>query len=162
MVGFTETIEIEAPRERVWEVLADIGSIQRWNPGVKASRATSDASGGEGATRHCDLQRPGGKDVGYLEERAFDWCDGAGYRIEITDSNLPFRRAVVSFDVAETPSGTQVDVSPEYELRFGPAGRLLDRVAVRRQYRRGMAGMLAGLKHYVETGEKIGDRPPAS
>lgn len=162
MAVFTETIEIEAPRERVWEVLADIGSIYRWNPGVKASHATSEAPGGEGATRHCDLQRPGGKDVGHLEERAFDWRDGAGYRIEITESNLPFRRAVVSFDVAEAPSGTRVEVSPEYELRFGPLGKLLDRVAVRRQYRKGMAAMLAGLKYYVETGEEVGDRPPAS
>lgn len=158
MSSFTETTEIDAPREQVWAVLADIGSIHRWNPGVKASHATSAEPGGEGATRHCDLQRPGGKGVGYLEERAFDWREGEGFRIEITDSNLPFRAAVISFAVESRGASTAVSASPDYELRFGPLGQLLDRIAVRRQYRAGMAQMLAGLKQYVETGVEVDDR----
>lgn len=154
MGSFSEQTIIEAPREQVWEVLAEIGSIERWNPGVKRSYATSAEPGGEGATRHCDLQRANGKPAGQLEERAFDWREMEGFRIEITESSLPFSSAVVSFSLADAGSGTRVAVSPEYALRYGPAGRLLDALVVRRQYAKGMRALLAGLKGYVETGER--------
>ena len=88
MGSFSEQTIIDAPRERVWEVLAEIGSIERWNPGVKRSFATSPKPGGEGATRHCDLQRASGRPAGHLEERAFDWRELEGFRIEITESSL--------------------------------------------------------------------------
>lgn len=154
MSSFAERTTIDASRERVWGVLAEIGSIQRWNPGVKRSYSTSEGPGGEGATRHCDLQRPNGKSAGTLEERAFDWREGEGFKIEITASSLPFDRAVISFSLTDTSQGTGVTVSPDYALRFGPLGALLDRAVVRRQYRKGIRGMLDGLKRYVETGEE--------
>ncbi len=154
MGSFSEQTIIDAPRERVWEVLAEIGAIERWNPGVKRSYATSPEPGGEGATRHCDLQRANGKPAGHLEERAFDWRELEGFRIEITESSLPFRSAVVSFSLADAERGTRVTVSPDYSLRYGPLGSLLDIVAVRRQYAKGMRALLDGLKSYVETGER--------
>jgi uncharacterized protein YndB with AHSA1/START domain len=111
MARFSERTIIEAPREQVWEVLAEIGSIERWNPGVKRSYATSAEPGGEGATRQCDLQRANGKPAAQLEERAFDWRELEGFRIEITESSLPFSSAVVSFSPADAGSGTTVAVS---------------------------------------------------
>lgn len=157
---FTVSTRIDAPRRRVWEVLSDIGSIYRWNPGVKASRATSEAPGGENATRHCDLQRSGGKSVGYLEERAVDWREGEGYKILITESNLPLKTAAVSFELADEGDGTRVIVGPRYELKGGVLGSVVDRLVGRRQYRKGMQQLLAGLKHYIETGEQVGDSVP--
>lgn len=62
MSTFSTKINIEAPSNRAWEVLADIGNIYIWNPGVVHSHATNDHKG-IGASRHCDL---GGKN--YLDE----------------------------------------------------------------------------------------------
>ncbi len=45
---------------------------------------------------------------------------------------------------------TNVAVSPEYELKYGPVGRLMDRFYVHNTYRKGMQNLLAGLKEYVE------------
>ena len=45
----------------------------------------------------------------------------------------------------------------EYELKFGPVGKLLDAVAVRKKWDAGIKGFFDGLKHFVETG-----RSPAS
>ncbi len=157
---FTVTTRIAAPKDEVWSVLSDLGSIHRWNPGVKASHATSDAPGGEDATRHCDLQRPGGKAVGYLEERAVEWREGDGYRIEITDSNLPLKTASVEFALEADGDGTLVRVGPRYKLKGGPIGWLVDKVIGRRQYRKGMEQLAAGLKYHVETGNEVGDRVP--
>ena len=86
MARFSTAIKINAPREKVWEVLADLGSISKWNPGVSNSHSTSTETGGEGATRHCDLQNAKGGSIGFLEERAFDWRDGEGFIIDVYEA----------------------------------------------------------------------------
>ena len=48
MSNFSAHIKINAPKELVWAVLSDLGSIYKWNPGVSHSYCTSDSSGGEG------------------------------------------------------------------------------------------------------------------
>jgi uncharacterized protein YndB with AHSA1/START domain len=55
MTSFETEIKIDAPAGKVWQVLADIGTISRWNPGVVASHVTTDQTTGVGAGRHCDL-----------------------------------------------------------------------------------------------------------
>lgn len=153
MGSFSTEIRIDAPREKVWEVLADLGGIYKWNPGVSHSRSTSESGGGEGATRHCDLVSP----KGYLEERAFDWREGEGFKIDVYESNLPIKRNVVEFALRSDEDGTIVSVAPDYELKFGPIGALLDRLVAGRKLRKGMDNLLAGLKYHVETGELVGD-----
>lgn len=160
MATFTKQTRIDAPKEQVWNVLADVGSIYKWNPGVKHSYPTSEAHTGEGATRHCDLQRPGGKKIGYLEERAFDWREGEGFKINIEQTNLPLKTNVVTFSISGNGERTVVSVSPEYEVRYGVLGKALDALVGRRQFERGMENLLGGLKHYVEKGEEVGDRSP--
>ena len=158
MGAFSTEIRINAPKEKVWGVLADLGGIYKWNPGVSHSRSTSEASGGEGATRHCDLANP----KGYLEERAFDWREGEGFKIDIYESSFPIERNVVEFSLRADGDGTIVSVSPDYQLKFGPIGALIDKLVAGRQLRKGMENLLAGLKYHVETGELVGDSVPAS
>ena len=139
-------------------MLADLGGIYKWNPGVTHSRSTSDSTGGEGAMRHCDLQRKGD----YLEERAFDWRDGEGYKIDVYETNLPLKRNIVEFTLEANGESTTVTVTPDYELKFGPIGAMMDMLFARAQLRKGMDGMLAGLKYHVETGEVVGDSVPTA
>lgn len=80
MSAVVRRIEIEASPARVWEVLADFGNVYRWNPNVSASHSTSVASGGVGATRHCDLKG------GSIEERIVEWRDGRSLTLEIYEA----------------------------------------------------------------------------
>ncbi len=160
MGSFKAQIKIDATKEEVWEVLADLGNIYRWAPGVTYSCSTSEEGQGEGATRHCDIQL--GPIKGYLEERAFDWRDGEGFKIEIYASSLPAKRIIVQFTVRADGDGTVVEVSPEFQLKFGVLGVVMDRLMFGPQFRKGFSGLLAGLKHYVETGEVVTDRIPKS
>ncbi len=150
MGTFTRKTHIDAPKAQVWEVLADLGSIAKWSPGVTASHCTSEAQRGEGATRHCDIEGMGGKPA-YLEERAFDWREGEGFKIDVYETNLPIKRNVVTFSLSESDDGTIVEASPDYELKFGPIGSLMDKLMVRRRFEAGMEGLLAGLKNDVES-----------
>ena len=56
--------------------------------------------------------------------------------------------------------GTLVTVTPDYALKYGPIGWLMDFLVVRRQYKKGMEELLGGLKYYVETGEQVGTKVP--
>jgi len=150
-------VKINAPKEKVWGVLADFGGIYEWNPGVSHSHSTSESNQGDGATRHCDLQKKGD----YLKERIVDWRDGESYGVDIYETNLPLKKNVVRFSVEANGDGTIVKLTSDYALKYGLLGSLLDTLLVRRQFKKGMTGLLAGLKYHVETGELIGDRVPA-
>ena len=123
MTRFSTAIKINAPKEKVWEVLADLGSIYKWNPGVSHSYGTSPETGGEGAMRHCDLQNAKGGSMGYLKERAFDWRESEGFTIDVYESNLPLKRNHVRFDLESNGDGTVVTITPDYGAQVWPAGR---------------------------------------
>ena len=146
MSEFIESITISASPEEVWAVLADIGSISVWNPGVQFSELTTPGDVGVGATRRCEL---GGKN--YLDEEVVLFEPHHRMTIRIKDTNLPFDSADIRFFLEPSGGQTIVTVSPEYQLKFGVVGRLLDKLIVGPQYRKGMQGLLRGLKNHVET-----------
>jgi uncharacterized protein YndB with AHSA1/START domain len=151
MASFTTETKIEAPVEEVWNALADIGNIYRWNRGVVDSHLTSDEAAGIGAARYCDL---GGNN--YLDEQVVEWEHGERLTMRIVGTNLPFKTVDIRFRLRPNPDtdrgGTAVSVSPVYELKYGPMGKILDAVYVRGTYLKGMKALLRGLKDYVESG----------
>jgi uncharacterized protein YndB with AHSA1/START domain len=146
MARFNVSETIHAPAEHVWAALEDIGSIHVWNPGVKNSHTTSDHDTGHGASRHCDL----GGDR-YLEEEVVDYDPGTRLTMRITESNLPFVRADIQFVLDPGETSTRVTVRPDYTLKYGLVGVVMDRVFVERTYKKGMKALLRGLKGHVES-----------
>ncbi len=49
----------------------------------------------------------------------------------------------------------------DYELKFGPLGRMMDRLLVRRQFKKVVPAILVGLKRYVEREVKSSKRNAA-
>lgn len=145
MASFEETIRIQATSAEVFDVLDDIAEIAQWNPGVKHSDLIGNQPRGLGATRKCDL---GGHK--YLYEEVVRHETDSALTMRITETNLPFARADINFRLTPDGSGTIVTVSPDYALKFGPAGRLIDALVVRRTYRRGMVSLLDGLRRRAE------------
>ena len=132
---------VNAPRADVWGVLADFPGISRWNSGVKASAATSEATAGVGASRHCDLAP-----AGTLEETITEWSPDERLVIRIDSATkLPIAHGLVTFDLIEDGSATSTTVVYEYEPKFGPLGSLLGPV-LDRQLRKGFEGFLADLE----------------
>lgn len=147
MTTFTTQITIDAPVDAVWRVLADVGEIHQWNPGVVHSHATSEAKSGLGAARYCDLG-----DNNYLKEEVVQHEPQSRLTMRITDTNMPFESADIHFTLHDRNGQTMVAVSPEYVIKYGPLGAILDRLYVRQTYRKGMENLLQGLKGYVENG----------
>lgn len=148
-----KTIHINAAPEKVWPVIADFPAIQTFNPSVTESYGTSTSANGIGATRHCTLT------FGAIEERIIDWQEGKSYTVEIYDSaGIPpivkNMRATVGIKAA-AGGGTQASFTFNYDMAFGPIGALMNMALVKAQYAKASAGILAGLKHHVETGEEV-------
>lgn len=99
--------QIAAPRADVWRVLADFPNIADWNSGVKVSRATSSATGGIGATRHCDLAPAGG-----LDETVTDWQDEQRLVISIDKATVvPIDHAQITFVLESSPSDEWLSIA---------------------------------------------------
>ncbi|MFK7803541.1 MAG: SRPBCC family protein [Anaerolineae bacterium] len=146
MNSFKRETIINASADQVWQALADIGEIHQWNPGVVSSKTTSTGVVGLGATRYCDL---GGKN--YLDEKVVAWQPNEQITMRITATNMPFAQADIRFYLRPEGNGTHVTVSPEYKLKYGVVGTILDKLFVEKTYSKGMESLLAGLKEHVES-----------
>ena len=121
MATFAAQARIQAPLEAVWDVLADTGVIHTWDPGVLDSRLASQAGEGVGASRHCDL---GGRS--YVDEDVVEWSPNEVVTFRTVRSNMPFARADIAFRLQPDGDGARVTVSPDYKMKFGPLGWMMD------------------------------------
>ena len=145
-------VTVDAPRSAVWSALADVGNVEAWNPGVSSARLTSETEQGVGATRECVLSP-----MGTVQERVTAWLHERLVTVEIYErKRLPaVRRAMATIELDSGAGQTTVRCRLDYEVGLGPAGRSLNASLLRRMFSRSLVGMLAGLKHHVETGETV-------
>ena len=116
MNNMTITKTLNAPRSSVWAILADFSNVADWNPAVEKSHATSEAVGGVGATRHCDLAP-----MGTTEESVIGWEPEERIVIKVDDSELvPFKEATAIFALEGTDDTTDVTVSFEFAAEGDP------------------------------------------
>ena len=146
MTVLENSIRIEAPPEKVWTVLASLEALDRYDPGVAKAEIVSETREGPGSARRCDL-KPGG----WFKERVAEWRPHQALSFELYECTLPVRRLRHSYTLVPDGSGTVVRQRMEYQLKFGPLGRLLDAVVVRRKWAAGIRGFFSGLKRYVES-----------
>ena len=148
MTKVTAEIRIDAPREKVWDVIADLGSVSVWNPFLSNSYYTSEAKEGLEAARHC-----GFPDGGYVKERTLEWKPGEALTLDIYEGTVPFASAHGGYSLVDDGDGTIVTGAIEYDLK---PDLPVDPQDVERQNREELLPLiLASLKQYVETGEPM-------
>lgn len=67
-------IHIDAPAEKVWQVISDLAEVQNYADSVARSYYTSSERVGTGAARHCDLLS-----FGTVDEVITEWEEGRRY-----------------------------------------------------------------------------------
>jgi ligand-binding SRPBCC domain-containing protein len=154
MTVLENSIRIDATPGEVWSVLASLDALDRYDPGITKSEIVTPAREGPGSARRCDL-KPGG----WFKERVADWKPNEALSFELFECTLPVRRLKHSYTLTPDGSGTVVRQRMEYELKFGPIGKLMDAVMVRKKWNDGIKGFFDGLKDYVETGRRPSDKP---
>jgi carbon monoxide dehydrogenase subunit G len=142
-------VQINTSKDQVWLTLADLGTIQNYNPMVAKSYYTSQSRAGVGSTRHCDFSP-----IGSVEERVVSWEDGEQYTIEVYKSHMMPMAVTAHFQLQPEGDNTTVNLMMEYSIKGGKLGGLAGK-PMQSQVARMAERMLNGLKHYLETGEQI-------
>ena len=143
-------VAIDAPKEKVWEVLADFSGVANWAPTIKESTSTTEANGGVNAERSCDHEK-----MGTIHERIVAWDEGNSLSYDVI-KGLPFPMKSLNniWAVSSLGEGALVTLTMEFQMKMGLLGfmpALMARVPMRKE----MKVSLAGLKQYVETGEVV-------
>ena len=138
MPEFTIIRHLDAPIDKVWEVLDNFGDIASWSPGVKRSALTSQGPVSEGTTRHCDFTP-----LGAVEERIEAYIPNERMTVKLYEtSKLPISSAVADFSLEPHGDGTQLTLNYNYTLNR------LGRIAkgqTDKQMRKGMNGLVGDL-----------------
>lgn len=152
MIELTINRTIDAPRQRVWDVLSDFGGVAKFNPMVQSSEITNGTVSGIGAERRCEFTGRNGHAV----ERIVNF-DGPGrIVIELVRGTMPFNRSYATFNLVERRHDqTDVEMTIEMDPKGGFLGRIMARYMMVPMMRSKLADVLRGLDHYILTGSKL-------
>ena len=153
MTKIEKKLNINASKERVWDVISDLGGIQNYNPMVKKSFYNTKIKSGEGAGRVCEFHP-----MGKVNEKATHWDDGNNYTLHIKPlEKLPFfKEGFAHFSLSSSNAGgTEVSVDFEYDVTGGPVAWAMNKIMLRNNFDKGFEGILKGLKKHIEEGVVI-------
>ena len=139
-------ILIQAPVEKIWQVLASPELLDRYDPTVRKSSLTSDVKKSIGAQRRVDMVD--GKN--WFEEQITVYKPNEALTYELTACSFPIHRLKHSYSFHRLGQQTKVSQVMEYTVKFGLLGRLLDVLMIRKQSDAGIKKFFAGLKLYIE------------
>ncbi|MCP4303977.1 MAG: SRPBCC family protein [bacterium] len=154
--GATRTVNAN-PAE-VWALVGNVSTVDGWHPDVASAELLSPKATGIGATRRCFFY-----DGTSVREDVVELDEGTRVRIRLSEFEMPMNRMEAEFTLV--PSGqdqTQVTFTVFYEMKMSFLGRMMGTTVVRRRLATMASRVLAGLDHYLATGETIGENFDAS
>ena len=152
MTVLENSVRINASPEKVWSVLASLDALDQYDPGIQKSEIVSPLKQGLGSARKCEFA--GAK--GWFKEKVAEWRPHESLSFELYECTLPLRSLKHRYTLTTESGATVVHQRMEYVLKFGPLGKVMDAVMVRKKWDVGIKDFFVGLKGYVETGK----RPP--
>ena len=145
-------IIINAPKQKVWDALADFGNVQNMSPNISKSYLTSEKINGVGAERHCDFTSMGAQ----VEERIVEWNEGESLKIDIYErKNMPMIADILAeFKLEEKDKEVILHGSFKYNMS-NKLGNMMNSLVMKKMNIKTWELFLAGIKHHVETGENV-------
>jgi hypothetical protein len=152
VIDITKRVKIDVSAARVWEILADFGNVRPWGPTVVESYIVDKSKKKKRVGTVRVLRYTSKKEI---EEVVTAWQERRGFTVEFPVSG----GAIKSFSQEWALDGNKdegvVTVHLRSETKWGFLGRILEFFMFKKHFSRELALALAGLKHYVETGEEV-------
>ncbi len=143
-------ILVNAPQQKVWEVISDFANVYTWAPSVQQSHALTTSETGPGTGRYCKLDG-----FGEIEEYVTVWQEGEGFVYDVTPLG-PLTNAFSSWWLHKiNDQTTRLSVVFSYEIRFGLFGSIMHSLVMRKKLQESLPGSLEALKQRVETGKLV-------
>lgn len=137
---------IDAPLEKVWQVLDDLESVRFYNPLVKSVATISQNKSGVGAARHCEF-----KDRKYAKERVTAITPQSSISLELYEHQWPLSYMRWTTRIRPEGKGTRLVSDTEYAPGMGVFGKLLDALVMHRQFDKIIAQTLEKMKDHIES-----------
>ena len=146
MTKLHHEIIINAPIEKIWKILANVGELDNYDPTVLKSTVTSPSAEGIGTSRKVDMKD--GKH--WFKEKMTVCKPNEALAYQLTDCNFPIEGLEHSYSFERIGNQTKVSQEMEYEVKYGFLGKVMDKIIIRKQTDSGIKKFLGGLKAYAE------------
>ena len=147
MATIHNEITINASVEKIWEALANVEMLDKYDPNVKQSTALTTIKGSLGAKRKV-LMRDG---KNWFDEKITVFKPNEALTYQLTDCSFPIKGLTHSYSFENIGTQTKVKQEMQYTVKFGLFGKLLNAIMIRKQSDTGIKKFFAGLKSHVET-----------
>jgi hypothetical protein len=149
-VGHAEqAIEINADRNKVWGVLADLYSARLWDPAMKDMKFAGDVKTGTEAERYSD------EGIVKTREKVREWVAYNRLVFDVThDPKITkFETSTIAVEPGTTSNSTRIRWTIDYRMSGGYLGQFADKFLLGSVHQGRISEGLSNLKRYAETGE---------
>ncbi|MGI9284346.1 MAG: SRPBCC family protein [Pseudomonadales bacterium] len=148
----TSEIEADISMQEAWEKLRDLSLPHNYVQGLTKTEITTERREGVGASRKVfSKSRPP------LDETVVVWDEGHGFLLKLhqgdSDAQGPFKSSFFRYTIEHAGNRTLLKNSMEYEMKWGLAGVILDKLFLRKVFRSVVRDVLIGQKAFYESGE---------
>lgn len=146
MGKLTNNITINAPVDKIWNILTDLELLDKTDPTVKKATLISENKTGPEAKRKV-LMKDG---KNWFEEKITVFKPNEELVYQLTDCSFPIKGLKHTYSFRSIGDSTNVQQVMEYTVKFGILGVLMDKLMIGKQFNTGISKFLNGLKAYAE------------
>ena len=159
MAHHTEnTIKVNISAEKIWQVLEDFSSVEKFAATIKSSPIVNGISSGLGAKRLCTFT-----DGSSLVEEIIEYQEGQGYKMALSEFSLPLKSMQAEMRVkAIDANSCELYMSANFVVKAGPLGWLLGQLIMRPVMKSVFKKVMTGLAYHCATGKRVGEKRPAN
>ena len=151
------TMRIMLPADKVWAVLEDFGSIERFQDKVSKSPVLPGVPSGLGARRRCEFY-----DNTSMVEEIIEFHQGQGYRFELSEYSLPLKCMIAEMNVVKIDQeNCNISMSMDFIVKGGPVGWLAGQILMRPMMKNMIKKTLIGLAYHSATGNTVSNELPS-
>lgn len=158
MAHHTEaTLKVKVPKHKIWKVLEDFSSVEKFAATIKSSPIIGDVNSGVGAKRLCTFN-----DGSSLVEEIIDIQEGQGFKMTLSEYSLPLKSMLAEMKVTEIDADScEIYMSSDFVVKAGPLGWLMGQFVMRPVMKSVFKKVMSGLAYHSVTGERIDEEPPS-
>ena len=146
-----QSIRINVPASKVWEVLGDFASIERYSASVDRSPLLPGKTEGVGTKRICHFYNKTS-----VVEEITRFEDGKSFDIVLTEYSMPLKSLHATMGVrAVNNTSSEIYMSMDYVVKFGPIGWVMGALLMRPVMNKVIKGTLKGLAFHSSTGKNV-------
>lgn len=154
----SRSMKVGLPASKIWEVLEDYGSIERFAPTVKTSPIEGDKRTGVGARRRVTFHHDGSS----LVEEIIEYREGHGYKMEVSELSSPLKSMQAEMKVHEVDANSsEISMAVQFEVKGGPFGWLMGNLMIGPMMKGVLGKALTGLAYHSATGKVIDAKLPS-